>query len=186
MSADAIANCGATRRRVVEAMLTFGFVSVAHAASDRRAMRDYLYVNSFIYEIPGRIQRLVKAKGFRALWVFYPDGHLDVVECGLEFDFEKKRLRALLAGAVVEHGNWEKRELSSVAVSLPSSRFPQPPKAPPCKPPETFQLGRTGAGPPGLLGKALLPTVNPNMSLIAAPSLDNFEDLRRLLDRQHR
>ena len=186
MSADAIANCGATRRRVVEAMLTFGLVSVARAASDRRAMRDHLYVNSFIYEIPGRIQRLVKAKGFRALWVFYPDGHLDVVECGLEFDFEKKRLRALLAGAVVEHGKWEKRDQSMVAVSLPCSRFPPPPRDSPCKPPETSLFEPTEAGPPGHLGKALVPIVNPNMSLIAAPNLDNFEDLRRLLDRQYR
>ena len=38
----------------------------------------------------------------------------------------------------------------------------------------------------GATGKALVPIVNPNMSLIAAPNLDNSEDLRRLLDRQHR
>jgi hypothetical protein len=49
---DDDANCGATRRLVVEAMLTFGLVSVARAASGRRAMRDYLYVNSSIYELP--------------------------------------------------------------------------------------------------------------------------------------
>jgi len=72
VSADAIANCGATRRRVVEAMLTFGFVSVAHAASGRRAMRDYLYVNSLIYGLPGRIRGLRGPMGFERCTRSFP------------------------------------------------------------------------------------------------------------------
>jgi hypothetical protein len=143
-----------------------------------------VYVDSFVFSLPGHVQRMPKLLGIRAVYIFFPDGHLDVLECGLEYNSDTKRLRALLAGAVVEHGSWNEQGRSSVRLVLPCRRLPPPPGAVRCKPPEIFVLQRTVGTGPGARN-ALNADVNGNDFLVAAPDLHNLHTIETLLQAKH-
>jgi hypothetical protein len=164
-------------------MLPLWFARNPAASAGRRVKAEYLYVDHAVFAMPGHLQRLPRTRGRRAIFVFFPDGHLDVVECGLEFNFDTKRLRAILTGAVVEHGTWDEPDSSTVAIHIPCSRFPAPPNAVPCVPPVTYRFGRFA--PAGASRKVLDSGMRPGSSLVFAADLTNIEDLNRLLVREH-
>ena len=175
---------GTTRRSFLKSAAPICIGETRPADSSTPGLRESVYVDSFVFERPGRIQRLNRRAGFSALYMFCSNGHLDMIECGLEFNFDTKRLSAVLAGAVLEHGHWERRERGVVALFVPCSRLPPPPNARTCDAPRilTFQAAGSDGG---TLGRRLVPVVNPNMTLVATPDLTNLKELDKYLLRKH-
>lgn len=128
-----------------------------------------LYVDSLVLGLPSP----VKAGGMRVLFVFYPNGDLAILSCGLRSHPGTRELTVLLAGAVVERGQWRESPRGTVTLSLPCSRLPPPPGAPPCQAPVTQVFTR--------IGRSLVPPVNPNVTLVPSPGLSNLPALENFL-----
>jgi hypothetical protein len=128
-----------------------------------------VYVDSIVFGLPSP----VKAGGLRVLYVFYPNGDLVILSCGLSVHPGARKLTALLVGAAVERGHWREALRGTVTLSVPCSRLPPPPGAAPCQPPVTQVFSR--------IGQALVPPVNPNVTLVVAPTLTNLPAIERFL-----
>lgn len=139
-----------------------------------------LYVNGVLSDLPGRVQRLAARRGLRVLYAFFPNGRLDVLECGLVFDFGSKQLHVALYGAFRERGTWRLPAPAEVMITVPCPRFPTPPGAPACREPQTFALAASGRGP-GRFGRTLTSPVNPNGPLVTAPAIENLGELLAFL-----
>jgi hypothetical protein len=148
------------------------------------AAQQDVYLNGFVLEKTMSSQKLARARGLRPLYVFHGSGHLDVVECDLKRDPTRDAFRVISTGAFVEHGEWRQYG-NTVEVKLPCSRFPLPPNAKLCRPPESYVFEKTGRQTIGRLGEGLIPIVHPNMQLGATPRLGNFGRLRALLENSH-
>lgn len=163
-----------------------GLISESLLAARPRAIeRNQVYAHSFVFTVSGHQQRVPRLQGMPQIWIFGADGHLDLLECGLHYDFNRQRLRADFSrGLFVQHGTWT-RQGGLLTLTHPCSRMPPPPGAPPCVEPQMRQLVIYESGTRGITGNVLGPIINPNMRLIAAPDLVNFAELQRVVSRWH-
>jgi hypothetical protein len=141
---------------------------------------DYVYTDNFIHEIPSHVAKLPNLPGHAALYIFWPDGRLDTVECGQVYNFDTGRMWVDLADPLVEHGQWEKTRAASVVITLPgvrSPRMPPPPGAALERGNRRYELVLSGPARGGLTERmAAL-----NSSLVAVKQLTNLRELELLL-----
>lgn len=143
-----------------------------------RLKLDSVYTGDLIHETPGHVQRLPNLRGHTALYIFWPDGRLDTVECGQVYNFDTKRMWVDLADPLVQHGRWEKTRSASVVLTLKRSlRMPPPPGEAEDRSDHRGEFMLSGP-PRGDLTERMSAM---NVSLVAVKQLTNLQQLERLL-----
>jgi hypothetical protein len=139
---------------------------------------DYVYTDGLINRAPGHVQRLPNLPGHIALYIFWPDGRLDTVECGQVYNFDTGRMWVDLADPLLQHGRWEKTRSASVILTHPRSpRMPLPPGVAPDRRQHRYEFMLSGPAR-GALAERMSAL---NVSLVAVKQLTNLQQLDRLL-----
>ena len=162
---------------MLRCLLTLAFcLSAAPPAA--RLKIDYVYTDALIHRAPGHVQRLPNLPGHIALYIFWPDGRLDTVECGQVYNFDTGRMWVDLADPLLQHGRWEKTRSATVILTLAESpRMPLPPGVAPDRGQHRYEFMLSGPARGALTER--MSTMN--VTLVAVKQLTNLRQLDRLL-----